>query len=74
MNTCKVKILGSQDVITLPLSSVEPVCAPDPSAMPEDISDIDVEVLPDTLSQENLKDIWHNVDTTYTEDDKLFLY
>ena len=55
MNTCKVKILGTQDVITLPLSSVEPVCAPDPSAIPEDISDIDVDVLQDVLSQKTSK-------------------
>lgn len=74
MNTCKVKILGTQDVITLPQSSVEPVCAPDPSAIPEDISDIDVDVIQDIWSQEDLKDVWDKVNTTYTEDEKLFLY
>ena len=57
INTCKVNILGSQDVITLPQSSVEPVCALDPSAIPEDINDVDVDVLQDKLSQEDLKDI-----------------
>ena len=49
MNTCKVKILGTQDIVTLPQSSVEPVCAPDPSAIPENIDDIDVDALHDTL-------------------------
>ena len=34
ISTCKVKILGTQDVLTLPQSSVEPVCAPDPSNIP----------------------------------------
>ena len=74
MNTCKVKILGTQDVITLPLSSVEPVCAPDPSVMPEDISDFEVDVLQDIVSQEDLKAIWDKVDTTYTDDTMLFFY
>ena len=58
-------------MITLPLSSVEPVCAPDPFAIPEDISDIDVDVLRDVVSQEDLKAIWDKVDTTYSDDEKL---
>ena len=48
--TCKVKVLRSNDMITLPQSSVEPVCAPDPSSIPEIISDIDTEALQDSLS------------------------
>ena len=74
ISTCKVKILGIQDVITLPKSSVEPVCAPDPSNIPGDVSNIDVDLLQTKLSQEDLKDIWNKVDTTYSEDEKLFLY
>ena len=45
INIYKVKILGSQNVVTLPQSSVEPVYAPDPSAIPVDIEDIDAELL-----------------------------
>ena len=74
MNTCKVKILGTQDAVTLPQTLVESICSPDPYAIPEDISDIDVDVLQDTLSQEDLKNIWDKVDTTYDDDEKLFLY
>ena len=72
--TCKVKVLGSNDMITLPQISVEPVCAPDPSSIPESISDIDTEALQDLLSNEDMKKIWDNTDTTYTEDEKLCLY
>ena len=61
-------------MITLPQISVEPVCAPDPSSIPESISDIDTEALQDLLSNEDMKKIWDNTDTTYTEDEKLCLY
>ena len=72
--TCKVKVLGSNNTITLPQSSVELVCAPDPSSIPESISDIDNKALQDSLSHEDMKKIWDNTDTTYSEDEKLFLY
>ena len=72
--TCKVKVLGSNDMITFLQSSVEPVCTPDPSLIPERISDIDNEVLQDSLSHEDMKKILDNTDTTYTEDKKLVLY
>ena len=61
-------------MITLPQSSVELVCAPDPSSNPEIISDIDTEALQDSLSHKEMKNIWDNTDTTYTEDEKLCLY
>ena len=61
-------------MITLPQSSVELVCAPDPSSIPESISDIDNEELQDSLSHEDMKMIWDNTDNTYSEDEKLFLY
>ena len=74
INTCKVKVLGSQDVVTLSQSSVEPVCAPDPSAIPKDIEDIDIELLQKKLSEDDIKKIWDKKDTTYDDDEKLFLY
>ena len=43
--TCKLKILGSHDIATLPQGSVEPVYAQDPSVIPKDINDIEVEVI-----------------------------
>ena len=45
IDICKVKVLGPNDILTLPQSSVEPVCAPDPSSIPKDISDLDTEIL-----------------------------
>ena len=55
-------------------SSVGPVCAPDPSTIPEDISDIDTEALQDKMSHTDHKIIWNKLDTTYTDDERLFLY
>ena len=74
VNVCKVKTLRSNDIINLPRSLVEPVCAPDPSSVPESFSDIDTDKLQETLSKEDLNKIWNNTDSTYSEDEKLFLY
>ena len=74
MDVCKVKILGSNDIINLSRSSVKSVCAPDPSSVPANISDIDTYKLQETLSKEDLNKIWNNTDSTYSEDEKLFLY
>ena len=57
IDTQKMKFLGSNDIITLPQSSVELVCTPDPSTIPEDITDIDDEALHDKLPHDGLKSI-----------------
>ena len=62
--TRKIKVLGSNDTITLPQSSVELVCAPDPSSISESISDINNEELQDSLSHEDMQMIWDNTDNT----------
>ena len=55
IKTCKLKVLWSNDVITLPQSSVEPVYVPDPFSIPENISDMDTYILQEILSHDNLK-------------------
>ena len=74
VNIFKIKVLGPNNIITLPQSLVVPVCAPDPSSILEDISDIDAEILQEKLSHKDIEKIWNNMDTTYSENDKLFLY
>ena len=69
-----VRVLDTNDIATLPSESLELVCAPDPSTIPGNISDIDPEILRDNLYIEELKVIREKVDTMHTNDKKLFSY
>lgn len=71
---CKVKVQGSNDIVIVAQSSVEPVCTSNPSVISEDVNDIDAEMLQDKLPHGDLKTIWNKVDTSCTYDEKLFIY
>ena len=61
-------------MITLPQHSVELLCTQGPSSILEKETDTDTEALQESLTHEDLKKIWNNTDTSYSDDEKLILY
>ena len=67
----RVRVLGMNNEITFPESSLEPLDKLEPSSIPLDSNDLNSNVFDNIhLSRETLKKLWNPSDTL-TEDEKL---
>ena len=72
---CKVRVLGTDNILTLPKSSLTPLSSPDPAVIPTTPGDIDMEELNRCVTHEDLDRLWTgSSDDTQTELDRLCLY
>ena len=72
--TCRVKVLGTRNILTLPKSSLVPVSSPEPAVIPETLEDIDMAKIQTCVTRENLERLWNgSSDDTQKDLDKLCL-